>query len=79
MLKNWLSKSKNNQEIEQAIIHVNDVNPEIKAEPIFDEEPAIYILFPHAKNYGSQAPKVRIPLLNLLIATAMAGLLCAIS
>lgn len=58
MLKNWLSKSKNNQEIEQAIIHVNDLNPEIKAEPIFDEEPALYIVFPHANNYGSQAPKV---------------------
>lgn len=61
---NWLSKSihhsKNNQEIEQAIIHVNDSNPEIKAEPIFDEEPALYIVFPHANNYGSQAPKVRV-------------------
>lgn len=79
MLKNWLSRSKNNQEVEQAIIHVDDLNPEIKAEPIFDEEPAIYILFPHANNYGSQAPKVRLPLLILLIVTAMAALPCAIS
>ena len=44
---NWLSKSihqKSNQaEIEQAVIHVNDTNPEITAEPIFDEEPALYM------------------------------------
>lgn len=41
-----------------SIIYVEDKNPEIIAEPIFDEDPALYILFPHANNPGSQAPKV---------------------
>jgi hypothetical protein len=32
--------------------------PDIIAEPFFDAKPALYILYPHAKNPGSQAPKV---------------------
>jgi len=64
---NWLSSSKGkNAEIAGAgsngnasVIYVDDKDPEIIAEPIFDEDPALYILFPHANNPGSQAPKVR--------------------
>lgn len=67
---NWLSSSKGKKASSSltnagttngnaSIIYVDDKDPEIIAEPIFDEDPALYILFPHANNPGSQAPKVR--------------------
>jgi hypothetical protein len=54
----WLHRSSGaNGGSNDAVFHVDDKDPEITAEPIFDEEPALYILYPHAKNSGSQAPK----------------------
>lgn len=66
---NWLSSTSKGKESSSngsnttgnAVIYVDDKDPEITAEPIFDEEPALYIVFPHANNPGSQAPKVRMP------------------
>lgn len=72
---NWLSRSASKQ-ANEAIIHVSDSNPEITAEPIFDEEPALYIVFPHANNPGSQAPKVGFLFLEFHLQIAFSAPAC---
>lgn len=56
----WLNKANGGSSVDpdSPVVYVNEKDPEVTAEPIFDEEPALYIVYPHAANPGSQAPRV---------------------